>query len=89
MNIIDMVNSNSPMAGVTVYIWHCNAEGKYLMYSTGLEDETYLRGVQVTGDDDSVEFTTIIPVCYDGRGPHIHLKPRLIFQGSAPVQRFR
>lgn len=74
MNIIDMVNNNAPMAGAAVYVWHCDAAGKYSMYSTGLEDETYLRGVQVTGDDGSVEFTTIVPGCYEGRWPHIHFE---------------
>ncbi|WKD57738.1 Chlorocatechol 1,2-dioxygenase [Corynebacterium capitovis DSM 44611] len=74
MNIIDMTNSNSPMAGAAVYMWHCNAEGEYSMYSAGLENETYLRGVQVTGDDGSVEFTTIVPGCYSGRWPHIHFE---------------
>lgn len=74
MHIVDMVENNSPMAGAAVYIWHCDAAGRYSMYSSGLEDETYLRGVQVTGDDGSVEFTTIIPGCYEGRWPHIRFE---------------
>lgn len=74
MNIIDMVNGNAPIAGAAVYIWHCDAAGQYSMYSSGLEDETYLRGVQVTGEDGSVEFTTIVPGCYEGRWPHIHFE---------------
>lgn len=74
MNIIDMVNNNAPMAGAAVYLWHCDAAGGYSMYSSGLEDETYLRGVQVTGDDGSVEFTTIVPGCYEGRYPHMHFE---------------
>ena len=74
MNIIDMAQSNAPLAGAAVYIWHCDAAGRYSMYSAGLEDETYLRGVQVTGDDGSVEFTTIVPGCYEGRWPHIHFE---------------
>ncbi|WJY97495.1 Chlorocatechol 1,2-dioxygenase [Corynebacterium fournieri] len=74
MNIVDMVENNSPMVGAAVYIWHCDAAGRYSMYSSGLENETYLRGVQVTGDDGSVEFTTIIPGCYEGRWPHIHFE---------------
>lgn len=74
MNIIDMVNGDAPMAGAAVYVWRCDATGKYSMYSTGLEDETYLRGVQVTGDDGSVEFTTNVPGCYEGRWPHIHFE---------------
>ena len=44
------------------------------MYSSGLEDETYLRGVQVAGEDGSVEFTTIVPGCYEGRWPNIHFE---------------
>ncbi|AQQ15169.1 Chlorocatechol 1,2-dioxygenase [Corynebacterium glaucum] len=74
MNIIDMVNGNAPMSGAAVYIWHCDASGGYSMYSSGLEDETYLRGVQVTDEDGSVDFTTIIPGCYEGRWPHIHFE---------------
>ncbi|GAB3074301.1 hypothetical protein [Corynebacterium aquatimens] len=70
MNVIDMVNGNASMVGAAVYIWHCDAAGGYSMYSEGLEDETYLRGVQVTRDDGSVEFTTIVPGCY----PHIHFE---------------
>lgn len=74
MNIIDMVNGNAPMTGAAVYVWHCDAAGRYSMYSSGLEDETYLRGVQVTGDDGAVEFITIIPGCYEGRWPHVHFE---------------
>ena len=74
MNVIDMVNGDAPMPGAAVYIWHCDASGGYSMYSSGLEDETYLRGVQVTDEDGSVEFTTIIPGCYEGRWPHIHFE---------------
>lgn len=62
------------MAGAAVYIWHCDGEGRYSMYSSGLEDGTYLRGVQVTSDDGSVEFTSIVPGCYEGRYPHIHFE---------------
>lgn len=74
LSIIDMVKKNSAMTGAAVYIWHCDAEGGYSMYGDGLEDETYLRGVQVTGDDGTVEFTTIVPGCYSGRYPHIHFE---------------
>lgn len=74
MNIIDMAQSNAPLAGAAVYIWQRDAAGRYSMYSSGLEEEMYLRGVQVAGDDGSVEFTTIVPGCYEGRWPHIHFE---------------
>lgn len=74
MNIVDMVNSNGPLTGAAVYVWHCDAQGNYSMYSEGLEDATYLRGVQVVGDDGTVTFKTIFPGCYMGRWAHIHFE---------------
>ena len=74
MNIIDMANNNAPMTGAAVYLWHCDAQGRYSMYSEGVEDETYCRGVQVVGEDGKVTFTSIIPGCYDGRWPHLHFE---------------
>jgi protocatechuate 3,4-dioxygenase beta subunit len=44
------------------------------MYSEGVEDETYLRGVQVAGSDGTVTFETIVPGCYTGRWTHIHFE---------------
>jgi protocatechuate 3,4-dioxygenase beta subunit len=44
------------------------------MYSDGVTDENYLRGVQETAADGSVQFTTIFPACYDGRWPHLHFE---------------
>ncbi|MBC2681426.1 3,4-dioxygenase subunit beta [Corynebacterium anserum] len=74
MNIVDMANNNRPMTGAAVYVWHCDATGRYSMYSEGLENETYLRGVQTVNDEGYVEFTTIVPGCYEGRYPHIHFE---------------
>lgn len=44
------------------------------MYSSGLEDVTYLRGVQVADADGRVSFTSVFPGCYSGRWPHIHFE---------------
>lgn len=74
LNILDMANGDAPFAGVAVYAWHCNAAGGYSMYSSGIEDETYLRGVQVADADGRVSFTSIFPGCYSGRWPHIHFE---------------
>jgi protocatechuate 3,4-dioxygenase beta subunit len=57
-----------------VYIWHCDREGRYSMYSPGAENENYLRGVQEADGDGVVTFTTIFPACYPGRWPHIHFE---------------
>jgi protocatechuate 3,4-dioxygenase beta subunit len=72
--VLDMANGNVPFAGAAVYAWHCDAEGQYSMYSSGLENENYLRGVQVADADGKVTFTSIFPGCYSGRWPHIHFE---------------
>lgn len=71
--VTDMANA-APFAGAAVYLWQCDAEGRYSMYSEGIEAETYLRGVQVADKDGKVTFTTIVPGCYDGRWTHQHFE---------------
>jgi protocatechuate 3,4-dioxygenase beta subunit len=72
--IADLADDGSAFAGAAVYVWHCDREGRYSMYSEGVEGENYLRGVQVAGDDGVVRFTSIFPACYTGRWPHIHFE---------------
>ncbi|ALX66292.1 intradiol ring-cleavage dioxygenase [Microbacterium sp. XT11] len=72
--ILDMANDDAPFAGVAVYAWHCTAQGEYSLYSEGLEDVTFLRGVQVTDADGRLSFTSVYPGCYSGRWPHIHFE---------------
>ena len=62
------------LAGAAVYLWHCNREGEYSLYSEAIASENYLRGVQEAGKDGSLEFTSIFPAAYDGRWPHIHFE---------------
>lgn len=74
---INLVNTNASCAsleGYAVYLWHCDALGRYSMYSSGVTDENYLRGVQVTDANGQLTFTTIFPGCYSGRWPHIHFE---------------
>ena len=74
---LSLVNINAncaPLAGYAVYIWHCTNDGKYSMYSSGITNEDYLRGVQASDSNGKVTFTTIFPGCYAGRWPHIHFE---------------
>ncbi len=64
----------TPLAGAAVYLWHCDRDGNYSLYSDAVKEENYCRGVQATGDDGRLEFTTIFPACYDGRWPHMHFE---------------
>ncbi len=77
--IVNLTVTNSaknfkPMKGAGVYLWHCDALGQYSMYSSGVEDETYLRGIAKTDEDGTAQFKTIFPGCYSGRWPHIHFE---------------
>lgn len=74
LQLVDLANGGIPFAGAAVYAWHCTAQGEYSMYSQGLEDVTYLRGVQVADAEGRVSFTSIFPGCYSGRWPHIHFE---------------
>lgn len=63
-----------PYAGAAVYVWHCDRDGNYSMYSSGVENENYLRGVQIVDANGVVEYTSIFPACYSGRWPHVHVE---------------
>ena len=62
------------LAGRAVYLWHCDALGRYSLYSAGAANQNYLRGVQEADANGKVRFTTIYPGCYAGRWPHIHFE---------------
>ena len=74
LTIADLANGGIPFAGVAVYVWHCTREGGYSLYSDGVTDQNFLRGVQIAGSSGTVSFTSIFPACYDGRWPHIHVE---------------
>ncbi|MFC5730286.1 MULTISPECIES: 3,4-dioxygenase subunit beta [Nocardioides] len=72
--LTDMANDGAAFEGAAVYVWHADGQGRYSMYSDGVTDETFLRGIQVADSDGKVTFTTIVPGCYDGRWTHIHFE---------------
>jgi protocatechuate 3,4-dioxygenase beta subunit len=64
----------NPIAGAAVYAWHCDQGGNYSLYSDGVTDQNYLRGIQTTDASGTATFTSIFPACYSGRWPHIHFE---------------
>lgn len=74
LQFLSTVDGCGPIEGLAVYIWHCDRQGRYSMYSQGVSNENYLRGVQVSDANGRVSFTSIFPACYDGRWPHIHFE---------------
>lgn len=72
---LENVNSScAPLDGYAIYLWHCDAAGRYSMYSSGVTNENYLRGVQATDGNGQATFVTIFPGCYSGRMPHMHFE---------------
>jgi protocatechuate 3,4-dioxygenase beta subunit len=74
LTVTDASKDFAPLAGAAVYLWHCDRAGRYSMYSSGVEDENYLRGIAKTDSSGTAWFTTIFPGCYSGRWPHIHFE---------------
>lgn len=79
LRVVDVENACTPLAGVAVEIWHCDARGVYSGVGdahAGVVSGSFLRGYQRTNDDGVVNFTTIYPGWYPGRCVHIHVKVR-------------
>ena len=74
LEILDGAGGCAPLEGAALYVWHCDREGRYSLYSPGVTGENYLRGVQPADADGAVSFATIFPGCYPGRWPHIHFE---------------
>ncbi|MEV6346218.1 intradiol ring-cleavage dioxygenase [Actinoplanes sp. NPDC051851] len=79
------------VSGAAVYAWHCDRAGLYSLYSSGVTNENYLRGIQVTNSSGVVTFTSIYPGCYSGRWPHIHFEVysslTAATSGSGPIKK--
>jgi protocatechuate 3,4-dioxygenase beta subunit len=74
LTVVDSGSGCDALAGGAVYLWHCDREGNYSMYSRGVTEENYLRGLQEVDGDGKVTFASIYPGAYSGRWPHIHFE---------------
>lgn len=74
LTVVDTTRNCAPMAGAAVYLWHCDREGRYSLYSAGATNENYCRGVQAADANGKLKFTTIFPAAYSGRWPHVHFE---------------
>ncbi len=74
LQLVNSAGACAPLAGYAIYVWHCNRDGEYSLYSADVLEEDYLRGVQETDEDGMVTFETVFPACYAGRWPHVHFE---------------
>jgi len=77
ITVVNAASACSPVAGATVDIWQCDAQGRYSQYAQPGYDgrgDTFLRGIQTTDASGRVTFTTVYPGWYAGRATHIHVE---------------
>jgi hypothetical protein len=53
--------------GAGVYLWQCDRDGNYSLYSQAAANENYLRGAQEADANGTVTFQSIFPACYSAR----------------------
>ena len=88
-----------PLENAVVDVWHCDAVGLYSGFESAsrgagggspgsgpTDEETYLRGAQVTGPEGIVQFRTVYPGWYMGRTTHIHAKVHVDRQTTLTTQ---
>lgn len=66
-------DGKTPAAGITVYVYHTDAEG-YYRKGANSSDNPRIKGTMITNAEGKYEFRTIKPGNYPGRGvpAHIH-----------------
>jgi len=74
LQVVNVNGSCASLDGYAIYLWHCDRDGNYSLYSSGVTTQNYLRGVQATDSSGNASFTTIFPGCYSGRVPHVHFE---------------
>jgi protocatechuate 3,4-dioxygenase beta subunit len=73
----DGIGSCIPLKDSKVDIWLANSEGLYSgVQDVGTAGNDFLRGYQMTNNNETVQFTTVYPGWYEGRAIHIHVKVR-------------
>ncbi len=89
LRVVD-VDGCRPLEGMSVEVWHCDAEGNYSGYPSYPPDEfpmvgpsavvepedgqRFCRGAQFSDVDGRVDFETIVPGWYTPRTPHVHVR---------------
>ncbi|KAB2339649.1 intradiol ring-cleavage dioxygenase [Actinomadura rudentiformis] len=81
---LTVTDNGTASKGAAVYVWHCDRDGNYSMYSEAVTKENYLRGVQAADASGVVRFVSIFPAAYSGRWPHIHFE---VFSSLAEATR--
>ena len=100
--IVDIDNDCKPLAGAEIDIWQCDSQGRYSHYkemdpavwpdgggaAKHTDNETWLRGRQISDENGRVDFQTIYPGWYSPRAQHIHARVFLDKTTVATIQMY-
>jgi protocatechuate 3,4-dioxygenase beta subunit len=71
----DGAGSCAPLKDAKVDIWLSNSQGLYSgVRADGTAGNNFLRGIKMTDNNGTVQFTTVYPGWYEGRAIHLHVK---------------
>ncbi|HLM64460.1 MAG TPA: hypothetical protein VK306_09195 [Acidimicrobiales bacterium] len=74
LTVLDVGAGCMQLRGAAVYLWHCDRDGGYSLYSDDVSGENYLRGVQEAGRRRHVELRQRVPGGVLGPLAHIHFE---------------
>src|SRR5829696_1431986 len=86
MTITDFSENNKPLAGGAVYIWHCDREGRYSLYTQGVTSENYLCGVQEADDIEASRPTTSSATATTCSCPRLPVTPAAATSSLSPAR---
>jgi protocatechuate 3,4-dioxygenase beta subunit len=68
------LDGTTPVAGVSIYVFQTDVEGRYALDRTGNDAELYprLHGAMRSDADGRYEYATIRPGHYDNNAAHVH-----------------
>ena len=85
LTVVDAGNGFAPIAGASVEIWHCDADGVFSDFASKMHPDaavtTYLRGALMSNQAGQVTFRTIYPGWTGTRATHVHVR---IYDGLTP-----
>lgn len=72
LRLVSAGEACAPRPSHAIYVWMCDARGNYSLYNR--PEVNWLRGLQRADAQGVARFTAIVPGCYGGRAPHLHLE---------------
>jgi hypothetical protein len=71
LSLVNVAARCAPLAGAAVYLWHCDALGRYSMYSGRHRRELAARGAGEATPPVRSPSSRSFQACYPGRWPYI------------------